>query len=151
MKDSDKKDFVEVNISAVYEQVREILIQARARVWQAVNAEMVAAYWSVGRLIVNEEQQGNVRAEYGRGLIKELSARLTADFGKGYDQSNLWNMRAFYLAYPILDAVRRELSWTYYRLLIKIERADVCRFYMDECISANWSTCQPLSCHWSML
>ncbi len=71
---------------------------------------MVVCYWNIGRLIVEEEQRGEKRAEYGKQLIKDLSKKLHAEFGKGFDKSNLWNMRAFYMDYPILDALRRELT-----------------------------------------
>jgi hypothetical protein len=128
------------NISAVYKEIREVLVQARARAWQAVNSEMVPAYWKVGRLIVEEEQRGKARAEYGKGLIKGLSSRLTADFGRGYDQSNVWNMRAFYLAYPKIDALRRELTWTHYRLLLRLEKQQARAFYEIEAANSRWST-----------
>jgi hypothetical protein len=105
----------------IYRQIREVLIQARNRALRAVNTEMVACYWQIGQLIVEEEQRGETRAEYGKQLIEELSARLKNEFGKGFDKSNLWNMRAFYLTYPKIDALRRELSWTHYRMLPKVE------------------------------
>jgi hypothetical protein len=73
-------------------------------------------------------------------LIEEISNRLRADFGKGFDPSNLWHMRKFYLAYPILDAVRRELSWTHYRLLLRVEKAEARGFYEQEAIESKWST-----------
>jgi len=76
---------------------------------------MVQAYWNIGRIIVEEEQKGKTKADYGKQLIAELAKRLKADFGKGFNQSNLWHMRSFYLAFPILDAVRRELTWTHGR------------------------------------
>lgn len=132
----------EQNINIVYHQIRDILTQARSRAYHAVNDAMVQAYWNIGRIIVEEEQNGEQRAEYGKRLIQDLSGKLSAESGKGFDKSNLWNMRAFYLAYPILDAVRRELSWTHYRLLLKVERPEVREFYMEECIAANWSTRQ---------
>lgn len=140
MKDNGIRGLVEADISAVYQQIREVLVQARARAWQAVNAEMVPAYWKVGRLIVEEEQRGKARAEYGKGLIKGLSSRLTVEFGRGYDQSNLWNMRAFYLAYPKIDALRRELTWTHYRLLLRVEKAEARAFYEIETANSHWST-----------
>ena len=90
---------------------------------------MVAAYWEIGRAIVEQEQQGQQRAEYGKGLLVELSQRLSAEFGRGFDRSNLWHMRSFYLSYPILDAVRRELSWTHYRLLLRVDKPDARAFY----------------------
>lgn len=124
----------------IYEQIREVLIQARSRAMQAVNTEMVACYWQIGRLIVEEEQRGETRAEYGKRLIEELSSRLKNEFGKGFDKSNLWNMRAFYLAYPKIDALRRELSWTHYRLLLRIESPNARGFYEAEAANSRWST-----------
>src|SRR5262245_45649003 len=93
-----------------YARIKDILTEARHQVCRAINTVMVTAYWEIGRTIVEIEQQGQERAEYGQQLIEELAGRLRADFGKGFDRSNLWHMRAFYLAFPILDAVRRELS-----------------------------------------
>lgn len=72
-------------------------------------------------MIVEEKQRGAARAEYGKQLIEELSRRLSAEFGKVFDRSNLWNMRAFYQTFPILDALRRELTWTHYRLLLRVD------------------------------
>ena len=129
-------------IESTYQTIKEVLEQARAQSYRAVNFAMVQAYWNIGRIIVEEEQKGKTKADYGKQLIAELAKRLKADFGKGFDQSNLWHMRSFYLAFPILDAVRRELTWTHYRLLLRVERQEVCQFYLDECIAANWSTRQ---------
>ena len=129
-------------IESTYQTIKEVLEQARAQSNRAVNFAMVQAYWNIGRIIVEEEQKGKTKADYGKQLIAELAKRLKADFGKGFDQSNLWHMRSFYLAFPILDAVRRELTWTHYRLLLRVERQEVRQFYLDECIAANWSTRQ---------
>ncbi len=85
------------------------------------------------------ERQKRIMA---KKLIKELSKRLKADFGKGFDPSNLWHMRSFFLAFPILDAVRRELTWTHYRLLLKVENYNSRSFYLNEAAEANWSTHQ---------
>ena len=124
----------------VYDRIRILLTEARARAWQAVNTAMVTAYWEIGRTIVEEEQQGSKRAEYGARLILDLSRRLTADFGKGYDRSNLFHMKSFYLAYPKVDALRRELFWTHYRLLLRVEKTDARAFYEAEAVTARWST-----------
>lgn len=129
-------------IESTYKSIKEVLEQARAQSYRAVNFAMVQAYWNIGRIIVEEEQKGKTKAGYGKQLIAELAKSLKADFGKGFDQSNLWHMRSFYLAFPILDAVRRELTWTHYRLLLKVERQEVRQFYLDECIVTNWSTRQ---------
>ena len=112
-----------------YQQIRKVLIQARSRAWQAINTEMVACYWQIGRLIIEEEQRGETRAVYGKGLIKELSINLTDEFGRGFHQRNLWFMRNFYLAYPKVNALRSELSWTHYRLLLRMEKPEARAFY----------------------
>jgi len=116
-------------IQGIYQQIREVLIQARGRALQAVNTEMVACYWQIGRLIVEEEQQGEIRAEYGKRLIRDLSKRLSEEFGKGFDRTNLQHMRAFYLGFSNCDALRRELSWTHYRLLLRVEKPEARSFY----------------------
>src|SRR5262245_55350259 len=100
-------------LDALHRQVREILAAARERAWQAVNTVMVDAYWEVGRAIVEDEQAGKPRASYGKRVLEGLAKRLQAEFGKGYDPSNLRNMRAFFVTYPIREALRRELSWTH--------------------------------------
>ena len=127
-------------IQQTYERIRAILSEARARTNRAINTAMVTAYWEIGRVIVEEEQQGERRAEYGKGLLDGLSQRLTAEFGRGYDRSNLTQMRGFYLAYPICDALRHELSWTHYRLLLRVEKPEARAFYEVEAVNARWST-----------
>ena len=111
------------SVNAVYQSIVAILGAARSASYCAVNQAMVQAYWHIGRVIVEEEQKGRQRARYGEELIVELAQRLTKDFGKGFDKSDLWHMRKFYLTFPdFLDAPRRELSWTHYRLLLRIEK-----------------------------
>ena len=82
-------------VQGIYQQIREVLIQERSRAWQAVNTEMVVCYWQIGRLIVEEEQRGETRAIYGKGLIKELSGRLANEFGRGFHRRNLWFITKF--------------------------------------------------------
>lgn len=94
----------------------------------------------IGKLIILEEQSGEHRAEYGKFLLKELSSRLKKDYGKGFDESNLRHMRNFYSVFPIQDALRPELSWTHYRLLLRIDSEDARLFYTQEIIDSNWST-----------
>ena len=125
-----------------YEDIRKILTQARNKVYAAVNVAMVETYWNVGRRIVEEEQKGRKRAEYGSYLIENLSERLTKEFGTGFSEQSLWNMRQFYAKFPILSAVRRELSWTHYRLLLRVENESARKFYLDECAQSRWSTRQ---------
>ncbi len=131
---------IEPQWNAVHDRIRSILTQARSRAWQAVNTEMVAAYWEIGRALVEEELQGASRAEYGKQVVAALAERLSQEFGKGFDRSNLWNMRAFYLTFPILDALRRELTWTHYRLLLRVENPAARAFYEAETVASRWST-----------
>jgi predicted nuclease of restriction endonuclease-like (RecB) superfamily len=124
-----------------YAHIREILTTARNKVYTAANFAMVEAYWLIGKSIV-EKQGGEARAEYGARLISELSTRMTADFGKGFTPTNLQNMRLFYLTFPNSHALRTNLSWTHYRLLIRVENEQARLFYQDECVKAGWSTRQ---------
>lgn len=124
----------------LYERVREILDEARARVARSVNTEMVAAYWHIGEAIVEREQQGRERADYGERLIESLAKRLTDEGLKGFQARNLWRMRDFFLRFPKMNALRSELSWTHYRLLLKVESGAAREFYETETVAGNWST-----------
>jgi len=128
------------NIDNLYQRIREILESARNKVYRTANFEMVQAYWNVGREIVEEEQSGKERADYGTYLLKELSAKLTAEYGKGFTETNLRYMRLFYNTFGNHHALRDELSWTHYRLLVKVEKDNAREFYMEEAIKGNWST-----------
>ena len=126
----------------IYSEIRNTLVSSRNQAYHSVNFAMVQAYWNVGRIIVECEQSGNVRAEYGKSLIKKLSEQLTEEFGAGFDARNLRNMRQFYIRFPNWNAVRYELTWTHYRLLIKIENDDARKWYMNEAIASAWSSRQ---------
>ena len=129
------------DIHSLYAKVRTILEQARQKTARAINSEMVRAYWLIGQAIVEHEQKGEIRAEYGKRIIELLSERITKEFGKGCDKSNLWHMRNFYLTFPnFIDSPRRELSWTHYRLLLKVEKSAARGFYEQEAAEQNWST-----------
>ena len=125
----------------LYENIKNTLEEARAKAYSAVNFYMVLAYWNIGRLIV-EEQGGKERAEYGEQLIKKLSKELTKDFGKGFTATNLKTMRKFYLLFQNSHSLRDQLSWTHYRLIIKVDDERKRDFYIDESIKSNWSTRQ---------
>ena len=124
-----------------YTSIRDVLEQARKRVYRNIQSEMVLAYWQIGKMIV-EKQGGKERAKYGDGLIKELSTRMTRDFGKGYDIANLRNMRQFYLVFQKRDTVCSELSWSHFRLLMRLDDNNSRRFYIRESIEGNWSVRQ---------
>lgn len=113
-----------------YQNIRALLEKARSTAYRAVNFAMVQAYWAIGRVIVEEEQRGAERAEYGKARIKELSRRLTRDYGKGLTERNLWYMWDFYLTFPKVNALRAELTWTHYRLLLKAEKKEARDFYV---------------------
>jgi predicted nuclease of restriction endonuclease-like (RecB) superfamily len=127
-------------LEAVYRRIATALETARSAAYRAVNSAMVQAYWQIGQIIVEEEQQGKSRAEYGAGLLSELARRLTRDFGKGFTETNLKYMRQVYMAFPIRHALRDELRWTHYRLLLKVEKETARDFYVQEAVRANWST-----------
>ena len=124
-----------------YDEIKNILSSARYKVYQTANFAMVEAYWNIGKSII-EEQGGNEKAEYGMGLLKELSKQMTQDFGKGFTVANLKNMRQFYLTFPNGYALRSELSWTHYRLLMRVENENAREFYMQEAVKSQWSTRQ---------
>jgi len=124
----------------VYQSIRSVLATARQKAFTAVNTAMVEAYWEIGRQIM-EAQEGQ-RAEYGSGLIVYLAERLTKEFGKGFNESNLRRMRQFYQVFPIRATLSHELSWSHYCLLIKIDNAPRREFYLKECVECNWSVRQ---------
>lgn len=125
-----------------YGKIKAILAEARSAAYRHVNSVMVRAYWNIGRIIVEEEQRGAKKAGYGHKLLETLSLKLSKNFGRGFDPTNLWNMRRFYLVFPILDALRQELSWTHYRLLLRVDDGKARNFYLNECSEGNWSTRQ---------
>lgn len=124
----------------LYDTVNQIIEEARNTVYRSANFIMVQAYWNIGRAIVEEEQKGKERAEYGQELIKQLSKKLTKKHGKGFNTTNLWYIRQFYTVFQNFHALRGELSWTHYRLLLKVENDQAREFYMQEAIECNWST-----------
>lgn len=130
-----------VDVAPLYEQVRQILEEARGRAARSVNAEMVRAYWLVGQAIVEREQEGRERAGYGERVVEELARRMADEGMKGFGRSNLWYMRQFYLGFPdILHAPRGELSWTHYRLLLKVDKPEARAFYEREAAEGRWTT-----------
>lgn len=126
---------------SIYKEIKSILEQARNKVYKVANSTMVEAYWNIGRVIV-EKQGGSNKAEYGTALIKNLSKKMTKEFGKGFTVANLKNMRQFYLIFQKSYALRSELTWTHYRLLMRVENENARNFYIEECIKSNWSTRQ---------
>ena len=150
--------------NSLYREIRAVLQDARHSAYRAVNFAMVRAYWQIGYLIVEHEQAGQVRAEYGRAVLRGLSDRLTQEFGRGYSIQALRNMRQFYRTFSKRSAVRseslqttqlassqhfdayavlrNELTWTHYKMLIRVENTAARQWYMNEAAEQNWSTRQ---------
>ena len=129
-----------------YNKVADLLKEARQNVVQTVNKTMVRAYYEIGRMIVEEEQNGKERAEYGKSLLKGLSQKLISEFGRGFSVDNLENMRKFYLKYSISETLSRksdfhyfQLSWSHYLFLMRIDSIEERKFYEIEAIDNNWS------------
>ena len=112
---ADEKEFNEV-----FDNIKELVINSRNKVYTTVNTEMLNLYWNIGRIIM-EIQQGDERASYGDAVLEKLSFKLTNEFGKGFSARNLRTMRKFYITYPIWKTVSSKLSWSHYLELIKIE------------------------------
>ncbi len=140
------------------DRVRRILSEGRDRAWQGVNAVMLSTYWQIGREVVEEEQRGHARADYGTRLLRHMAEKLTEEFGKGYSERNLRYIRQFYLGYsdrlpPIRDSSSAEvsapeedarpllpaLSWTHYRVLLGVTSLAARSFYEVECVKSGWS------------
>ena len=106
---------------SLYTSIATIIADAKANVYRSTNTILLKMYWEIGKLIIEDEQDGKSRAEYGKAVLKTIATQLTTDFGKGFDFTNFKNMRKFFIAFPIFDAVRPELSWTHYRIISRLE------------------------------
>ena len=132
-------------LPSFHSDIRQILQNARNRAYSEINRAMVKAYWMIGKRIVEEEQEGETRAEYGKKLIENLSGALTEEFGRGFSYANLWNFRQFYLTFPnqdILYTVCRELSWSHLRLIMRVDNPKAKEYYCNEVRDQGWSVRQ---------
>ena len=125
-------------INNTFDNIKELVISSRNKVYQTVNTEMLNLYWNIGKIIM-KIQHGDERASYGDMVLDKLSHRLTDEFGKGFSSRNLRTMRKFYLMYPIWKTVSSKLSWSHYLELIKIDEESKRSFYLNECINSKWS------------
>ena len=131
--------------TSVYSDILKIIQSARTKTRKVINSAMVESYWMIGKRIVEEEQKGKERAEYGQQLIKNLSVKLNNEFGKGFSIANLKNIRKFYLTYlddPKGYTLCSFLSWSHNRLIMRIEYPQARLFYLKESKAANWSVRQ---------
>lgn len=124
---------------AVVSEIKQILLSARENVAKAVNNELLSAYWHIGKIIVENEQSGSEKAEYGKQLLKSLSKELTREIGKGFSVSNLQYMRRFYLEYQRQQTLSVKLSWSHYCELLNVSEKNARAFYEQEAINSNWS------------
>ena len=125
----------------IYQKIHDLLHKARQNIISNINSTMTKTYFLIGKRIVEEEQNGNKRAEYGKNLIKMLSKKLIKEFGKGFSQRNLEQMRTFYVRYSIPQTLSAEfkLSWSHYLILMRMEDIGTRNFYEIEAIQNNWS------------
>lgn len=133
------------SLTPIYADIKIILEHARSKARSAVNAAMVEAYWQIGQRIIEEEQQGQQKAEYGKRLMEDLSKALTVEFGKGFSYANLYNCRQFYVIFPnqdILYTLCRELSWSHLRLIMRLDSSKAITYYCNEAREQNWTVRQ---------
>ena len=120
-------------------EIRAVMEAARTNVAREINTTMLVTYWQIGRAIVEREQNGNLKSQYGKNLLPELSKRLTKELGRGYSLSNLYNMRELYLQYPIFQTTSGKLTWSHYLELLAVQDKDARAFYEKECVNSKWS------------
>lgn len=137
----DTKSSFQYLDDAFYQNIKDTIEKSRQIIYSSVRSESLHAFWLIGNMIV-EKQKGEPRAEYGDGLIKELSIQMTKDFGPGFSERSLRRMRQFYLVFPIWPTVWTELSWSHYKLLINVKKEDARIFYIQEAIDKCWSVRQ---------
>ena len=127
--------------NSLFGRIAELIEFSRQKIVTAVNLAMVHTYYEIGKMIVENEQQGKERAEYGKATLKNLSQKLTERFGKGFSVDNLQNMRQFFQVYSIYETPSRKfnLSWSHYLILMRIENTDERAFYEVEAANNNWS------------
>ncbi len=133
------------SLTTFHADIKNILEQARSKTRSAVNAAMVEAYWLICQRIVEEEQLGQHKAQYGARLIEDLSTALTTDFGKGFSYANLYNCRQFYLTFSdqtILYTLCRNLSWSHLRLIMRVDSPQAIEHYCHEAKEHNWTVRQ---------
>lgn len=129
-------------LNTIFKQIRQLIFDAQNNAVRAVNYERVLLYWNIGKHIVEEEQNGKERADYGTFLLKSLAQQLHQEFGSGFSFRQLNFCRQFYKSFPIVNALRSQLNWTQYRLLIQIDNVDKRTYYIEEACNNNWSARQ---------
>lgn len=136
----EKDNHIALHSANFIHEIKQIVTEARQKAYTAINSAMVEAYWQMGKRIVEEEQQGKERADYGAQLIKELSMELTKEFGKGFSIGSLYYYRQFYNTFPEIFATPwRILSWSHYKRLIQVPNPEARAWYLKEAQEQMWS------------
>jgi len=123
-------------------EIKTILSQARQKAYSAINSAMVEAYWNIGKRIVDEEQNGADRAEYGKQIIETISIELTREFGKGFSKRTVWEIRQFYSCFPQYEIMRTlfaQLSWSHFQRVLKVSNEKARMYYLQEAAENTWS------------
>lgn len=135
---NDSEDYA----NRLYDDISKILTENRKQAYVAVNQSMVQAYWQIGRIIIEEEQSGKLRSDYGKKVLQRLSDKLTEEYGKGFSVRTLQQMKKFYAVFPIANALRSQLTWTHYRALLKVSGETARKWYVEEAVKGQWSSRQ---------
>lgn len=137
---TDKNHTTPIESRHFIQEIKQLITQARTKAYAAINSAMVEAYWQMGKRIVEEEQQGKERADYGAQLLKELSRELTKEFGKGFSVGSLYYYRQFYSTFPEIFATSwRILSWSHYKRLMQVSKQEARDWYLKEAQEQMWS------------
>ena len=123
----------------MYLEIKDLIENSKRKAHRVVNTILLDLYWHIGENIVNNLQKGKEKAKYGEHVLRNLSLRLTSTYGKSFSKRNLEQMRKFYIKFPIANSLNSQLSWTYYKILIRVEEESKRNFYMQECINSRWS------------
>jgi len=126
-------------VNNLFDKIEKIIVNNKTKMIYQINNTLVDTYFSIGKEIVENEQNGNIRALYGKEILLNLSKKLKAKYGSGYSMSGLYNMRLFYSKYKNFQTLSGKLSWSHYCYLIYIEDDDERNFYEKECINEKWS------------
>lgn len=136
----NKRTIIITRGAGFLQEIKEIIVDARAKAYAAVNSAMVEAYWLLGKKIIEEEQNGKERADYGSQLLKELSKELTKEFGKGFSVNSLYYYRQFYSEFPqIFPTLRGILTWSHYKRLLSVPNTEARNWYLQEAQNEMWS------------
>lgn len=128
-----------IPLNSITEEIKALMVEARTAAALEINKQLLKTYWNIGRIIVEHEQDGALRAQYGKRLLSELSKELTRELGRGFSKSNLFNMRSFYISYPDFPDASGKLTWSHYCELLSVSDQAARDFYEKESVNSDWS------------